>query len=144
MLSQYISWSVTISLSDGTHPAFDYDNGLGLHDLQPFGAHSTYPAQPLSTLRTPRYRDARKTRFRPCPLRLWSAGTLTRAPFVSFSQRTVMCCCWLGVLLMSNYAKLGWGLISTSIFAGVVATFWPFVSRLRVQSPLVLALGESH
>jgi hypothetical protein len=84
--------SVTISPSDGAHAAFDYDNGLGLHDLQPFGAHSSYPAQPLSTLQTPRYRDARKTRFRPCPLRLWSDGTFTRAPFVSFPQRTVKCC----------------------------------------------------
>ena len=49
---------------DGVHVAFDNGNGLGLHDIQPFGATFPHPTQFLSTLRTPRYRDARKTRFR--------------------------------------------------------------------------------
>ncbi len=53
----------------------------------------------------PRYRDARKTRFQPCPLRLWSDGTFTRVPFGSFSQRTVKCC---GSAGHDQAASLGW------------------------------------
>src|SRR5258708_21902998 len=57
--------SVAISRNDGAHVAFADGNQLGLRDLQPFEAHYPHPMQPLSTLRTPRCRDARKTWFRP-------------------------------------------------------------------------------
>src|SRR5262249_22462532 len=58
-------WSVAVSHHDGVHMAFDNGNGLGLHNIQSFGATFPRPTRPLSTLRTPRYRDARKTWFRP-------------------------------------------------------------------------------
>lgn len=50
---------------DDEHVAFDNGNGLGLHDIHAFGAIFPHPARSRSTLRTPRYRDARKTWFRP-------------------------------------------------------------------------------
>ena len=46
-------------------------------DIQHFEATFTHPARPLSTLRTPRCHDARKTRSRPVRYDFWSDWTST-------------------------------------------------------------------
>ncbi len=51
--------------SGDAHTAFALTNTLGLHDFGAFGADFLHPARLLSTLRTRRYRRARKTRFSP-------------------------------------------------------------------------------
>jgi len=51
--------------SGDAHAAFVQTNALGLHDYDAFGADLLHPARLLSTLRTHRYRCARKTRFSP-------------------------------------------------------------------------------
>jgi hypothetical protein len=49
--------------SGTTHVAFGADDGLGLHTSS-FRGSIPYPMQSLCTLRTPRCRDARNTRYR--------------------------------------------------------------------------------
>ena len=73
-------WSVAVLPRDGAHAAFSHGNGLGLHDLHPFGADCPHPTRPLSTLRTPRRRDARKTRFRPARYGVSRAGLPPACP----------------------------------------------------------------
>ena len=70
-------------LAKRRHTAFDKPNGLGLHDLPTFGANYPHPTRPLSTLQTPRYRDACKTRFRPARYGSDRSGLSPRV-FVSF------------------------------------------------------------
>src|SRR5207245_1723842 len=73
-------WSVTVLHHDGVHVAFDNGNGLGLHDIQPFGAIFPHPTTPVyaSDLALPRRpQDSVPTGL----LRPSSGGTCTRVPF---------------------------------------------------------------
>jgi hypothetical protein len=62
-----------------------------IRDLQNFEATITHPARPLSTLQTPRCRDARKTRSRPAR---YGFGRIGLSPIGSFqlAQRTPASC----------------------------------------------------
>lgn len=51
---------------DNAHTAFSHPHSLGLRNFyEAFRGSFKYPIRPLSTLRTPRYHDARKTRSQP-------------------------------------------------------------------------------
>ena len=91
--SSYVMWSTTPT--ERNHLAIAMAHMLpsltginsAFRDIQHFEATFIHPARPLSTLRTPRCHDARKTRFRPVR---YDFGRIGLSPIGSFqlAQRT--------------------------------------------------------
>ena len=79
--------ATALSHNDDGHAAFAGTGPGSASTTSRFRGSITHPVHPLSTLRTPRYRDARKTRSRPACSAL-AGPDFHRQATTSFAQRT--------------------------------------------------------